>query len=287
MSKRTHDCKIFKHVQTLVTVLCICSSSVFAAGIKRAPANFVPDDDMIVVPMVIERSFYDDFNQKHEARFKKSRKKLETWLVQEQYAKDYGLEDAGFIHLPTRAEKEKFFNRNYLRFIQKDVERSNSETLQGWVNSWTAEDEFDSIDNTELSSEYLVKAKKSRGQKVIKATETIKVGKKKFKIDIQPRLEMGMVMVKLKSDYINVRAWLGVNGKQEVYMGKKFRSTGTSFKANYYIDESRLLVAARQQLAKHWTMRFTHEKYSEDFDSVTSAGISENNILSVNFGMGF
>jgi hypothetical protein len=270
-------------------LLLITSASLFASGplVSREPANFVPDDDLIVVPMTVERNFYEEFNEKHKDRFKASRKKLENWIVQEQYAKDYGLEEAGFIDVPTVEEKEQFLKRNYLRFIQKDVERSNNETLQGITRQWSANDEIDSIKNNEQRSDFIVKAKRSRGRKVLKASETVKVAGQKFKLDIQPRLEMGMVKVRLDSKYIDVRAWVGINGNQEINIDKSFKSTGTSALVNYFIEQNRVLAAVDQRLTTHWSMRLTHEKIGTDFDNMQTAGLSENNILSFNFGMGF
>lgn len=274
----------------LGAVLCLntlVSFQVIAGEIKRAPANYVPDDDMIVVPVVVERNFYEEFNAKHKDEFRESRQKLEHWITQEQYAKDYGLEDAGFIDIPTAEQKEKFLKRNYLRFIQKDVERNNNETLQNWARSWKTDDEINSIRENERREEFIVKAKRSRGQKVVKAEKEVKVAGQKFKLDIQPRLEMGMVKIRLKSKYIEARAWLGVNGNQEVLVEKSFQSTGTYAMVNHYIEQSRTLAAIDQRLADHWSLRLTHEKYTDNFDAYPETGNFENNILSVQFGMGF
>lgn len=290
MRGKTHYCIFFKQICSFVVFVATVLIFAFDAQAKepsRAPANFVPDDDMIVVPLVIERNFYDDFNEKHKVKFKQSREKLEGWIIQEQYAIDHGLEDVDFIQLPTAADKERFLRRNYLRFIQRDVERSNNETLQGLVNSWTADDEINAIENTEEQGEFIIKAKKSRGQKVVEAKKTVKVGKNKFKFDIQPRLEQGMVIVRLKSSFVNVRAWLGVNGKQEVIVKRKFKSTGTKLWANFFIDEKRTLAAASQSLGKFCSLRFTHEKYQADSLALSEGAIAENNILTVNFRMGF
>ncbi len=285
MIKSLRHCIKFRHFLAIVTS--IYTTSILAGEAGRAPANFIPDDDMIVVPMVVEKSFYDDFNEKHKEKFQQSRLRLEGWLLQEQYAQDYGLEDADFINLPTPEEKERFFNRNYLRFIQKDVEKANQETVQGIVDDWNADDEIDAIRNTELRNEYIVKAKRAKGQKVIEASETVKVGKSSFKIDFQPRLEQGMVMIKLKSDFIKVRAWLGVNGSQELFAEKRIAATNTRILANYYIDENRILAAVRQPLGNNWSMRLTHQKYYNSADAFELGRIPENNVLSVNFGMGF
>jgi len=285
MINSIRHCIKFGHFLTIVTT--IYTTTIMAEEVSRKPANYIMDDDMIVVPMVVEKSFYDEFNEKHKEKFRQSRQRLEGWILQEQYAQDYGLEDADFINLPTPEEKERFFRRNYLRFLQKDVERANQETVQGLVNEWNADDEIDAIRNTELRGEYIVKAKRARGQKVVEASETVKVGKSKFKIDFQPRLEQGMVMIKLRSSFIKVRAWLGVNGRQELFAEKMIAATNTRFLANYYIDENRILAAMQQPLGNNWSMRLTHQKYYDAADAIELGTVTENNVLSVNFGMGF
>lgn len=288
MKKAIQNCLKFRQYLGAVLVLVTsCTAIAESSRVMRKPANFVPDDDLIVVPLVVESNIYEEFNEKHKDKFKASRKKLENWIIQEQYAKDYGLEDAGFIELPTAEEKERFLHRNYLRFIQKDVERSNNETLQGYARQWTADDEIDSIKNNEQHSEFIVKAKRSKGRKVVKVTETVKVAGRKFKLDIQPRLEMGMVKIRLDSEFVDVRAWLGVNGNQEINIDRTFKSTNTTAMMNFYVEENRVLAALSQRISDHWSARLTHEKIGSDFDDMRSSGVSENNILSVNFGMGF
>ena len=45
------------------------------AQVSRAPANFVPDDDKILVPMVVEKTMMDEFHEKHAHKFKNARQK--------------------------------------------------------------------------------------------------------------------------------------------------------------------------------------------------------------------
>jgi len=247
----------------------------------------VPDDDLIIVPMVIERNFMEDFNEKHKNDFSSARKKLQHWQVQEQYARDYGLEDSGFIQTPSEEEKQNFLQRHYLRYISKDVERANNKTLQTWSEGWSANDEIDSIADAEKRNDYIIKAKRKSGKKTFSSEKSVKVGKKTFKIDFQVRPEIGMMKVRLKSSYINVRAWVGANGSQEINLDRRFKSTGTRAMMNYYIDQEKVLASVDQHLVKYWSMRLTHEKQLQDFSGFTQAGQSENNTLHVRFGMGF
>jgi hypothetical protein len=288
MSDRATNCNIYRQlaliVSFLVSSLC-CAADKAKCG--RAPANFVPDDDIIVVPMIIERNFIEDFHHKHGKEFKSARKKLQHWISQEQYAQDYGLERSGIVTLPTKVQKENFLHRHYLRFISKDLERTSNKSIQNTVEEWTADDEIDSITAVEQHEKVIIKARKSKGKSELKHTQSVKVGKSKMKVGFQLRPEIGMAKFTVKSKHFSARAWVGVNGNQELKVDRKFKSTGTTTFINYYIDETRLLAAVDQNLVKHWTMRLTHTKDIETFENLTKVGVSENNILQLRFNMGF
>ncbi|MEX0798689.1 MAG: hypothetical protein WD025_04565, partial [Bacteriovoracaceae bacterium] len=221
--------------------------------ISRAPANFVPDDDKILVPMVIERNIVDEFHEKHKNDFKDAKQKLRHWVAQEEYAEAYGFEGSGVVNLPSPEQKQKFFERNYLRFITKDVERSanklGQETAENLYERWSADDELAAIEAQEQQEEFLIKAKRESGQKSNDIKKEVKVGKDKIRFDIQPRLEIGMVKMRFKSPYLNARAWVGINGNQELQMERYFSSTKTNTQVNYFIEQKRVLASLDQRLA--------------------------------------
>lgn len=281
-------CRHFKQILSYVYILAtLIMGSHAMAQVGREPANFVPDDDLIVVPMVIEKSFIEKFHDKHENEFGAARKKLRFWLSQEQYAKDYGLEDSGFIPLPTEQEKQKFLERNYLRFLSKDIEKSSNGALQETVEEWTTDDEIDSIKMVEMHEKTLVKAKQNRGQKVLKHTQTVKVAGESIKFGFQPRVEMGMVKMTLKSKHFYARAWVGINGNQELMVEKKIKATNTTAFVNYFIDQSRVIAAVDQTITNHLKLRLTHSKTTEGFSEMNEANETENNIIQLRFSLGF
>lgn len=296
-------CKTYMHlcfsVYLLVTSLAFGSEGV---EVGRKPANFVPDDDLIVVPMVVEKSVIDRFNERHQDRFYGARKQLEFWMSQEQYAFDYGLEDSGFVVLPTEQEKQRFFQRNYLRFLSKDVERSTNKGLQNSWERWTADDEIDAIEAIEQHEKVLVYAKKKNGKVPKKVEKTVKVGKDKLRFGFQPRLEIGMFKFTMRSNYFYARAWVGVNGNQELNVERRIALTNTKLMGNYYIDEERLLVALDQPIYGNWSFRFTHTKLYNVDDALARAEenldpqasnflepfiVQEDNIAQIRFNMAF
>lgn len=282
MAKPSNICK--KYMQTALSVYFLVTSAAFAFE-GRKPANFVPDDDMIVVPIVIERSFIDDFNEKHADEFRGSRERLRYWNAQEEYAEAYGLEGRGIVDTPTEEEKQRFLDRNILRFISKDIEKTtNGEARDIWEN-WTADDEIDAIEAIENHERVIVRA--SEGEKPLKgleANKTVNVGKSsKIKFGFQPRVEIGMANFTMKSEYFNARAWVGINGNQEINFERDFTSTNTKAFINYKIDESRLLIAVDHRFSDHLRLRFTHQKDAEGFSEMTDVGIQENNVLQFRF----
>lgn len=253
----------------------------------RVPANFVPDDDIIIVPVVVKKNFIDEFHEKHEDEFFAAKRKLRLWIRQEQYAQDYGLEDTGIIQLPTSEEKERFFRRNYLRFISKDMERSTNSSLQRSWEEWTTDDEIDAIKTLELHQKVIVRAKKNRGRKTLKKTTTLNVGKKDFKFGFHPRIEIGMLKFTLESSFFEAKAWVGANGNQEVNIERTFKSTRSSVFANYYIDDLRLLASFDQGLTRHWVLRLTHVKEFDGVNALNQPVEPEDNIFQLRFNMGF
>lgn len=255
--------------------------------VSRAPANFVPDDDQILVPMVIEKNMMDEFHEKHQNKFSNAKRKIRNWLAAEEYAKAYGFEENGVVDLPTAEEKQKFFEKNYLRYISKDFERGANRTAQELVEDWSADDEFAAKELQEEREKFIIKAKRKSGRKSPEIKKEVKVGKSKFRFDIQVRPEMGMVKMRLKSAYFEGNAWVGVNGNQELQIERKFKSTGTKAEVNYYIEQKRVLARVDQRLARHLSLRFSHDKIESDGIYAVNGESYENNILQIRFGMGF
>lgn len=281
-----------KNAQFLFTIVLILSSLNLHAkdsfsGVYRKPANFVPDDDLIEVPIVIEKTYMDKFHEENESEFSQVKKQVENWQINDEKAHLYGLEDKPVFYISTQEQRKELFMRNYLRFFNKKVETDTRVGVQTLWKEWNSDDELKSIESAEKHEGYIVKSRKTLGKPSIKAERTVQVGKDEFKFNFQPRLEMGMAKVTIDSPYINMRAWIGVNGKQEVKLYRFVKSSKTNIQANYYIEDKRVLAALDQELGSHWSLRMTHDKQIKGFSSITRSGNSENNIIQVRFGMGF
>lgn len=286
MLEKFKICKMYMQLSACVYFLVICPCS---AQVMRAPANFVPDDDLIVVPIVIEESALEKFNIKHANKFRGARDTLRYWIAQEAYAEAYGLEGRGIVDAPTEREKRRFLQRNYLRFLSKDIERSTNAGVKNVLDRWTANDEIDALEAIEEQERVIIRAEgNSSTLKDLESSKTVKVGKKsKIKFGFQPRLEIGMVKFTMKSKFVNIKAWVGVNGNQEVNIERKNKATGTKAFLNYKIDETRLLMAVDQKLGSYTRLRLTHQKEVEGFSQITQQGQLEDNAIQLRFSKAF
>lgn len=295
------NCKNIRHRQYFVQKGLIGFFSVFVfatssfAANSRSPANYMPSDNHIIVPVKADegrvKTFLKRINDKHEGEILHAKNRIKNWIEQEEYVQAYGLEGTGVVALPTQEQKQRFFERHYMRFIVKDVEnRTNSnleETARGWYESWTASDELDAIEATE---ERVVKTEglgEKLGQKKSLVKKELNVGKRKFKFDVQPRLEMGMVKLELRSPYVDARAWLGVNGNQEVRLYKTYEKTRTQAEVNYFIEQKRVLASVNQPLSERISLRLVHDKYEGGSQNSLHSEGMENNFVQLRFGMGF
>ena len=261
------------------------------AQVSRAPANFVPDDDKILVPMVVEKTMMDEFHEKHAHKFKNARQKIKTWMAQEEYAEAYGFDNSGVVPLPSAEEKQKFFEKNYLRFITKDIERSANrnakQSVEEWYEEFNSDDELAAIEAQEAHEEFIIKAKKNRGQKVSSIEKEVKVGKSRIHMDIQPRVEIGMVKIRFRSPFLKARAWVGINGNQEIQFERRFNSTQTNAELNYFIEQKRVLASVDQRLTINLSLRLTHDKIDDGGINALEGKTFENNVVQLRFGMGF
>ena len=221
--------------------------------IGREPANYVPNDDVIVVPVDAEMSFYEKhvLNDKVFSGKSQVQQQVKIWQENELMAQQYGLDTqsvGSLYYVPTNDEQFKVVQRSYFRYLQKKSEDPFKEEGQSIVRDWTANDEVNSID--EMEAAFRATARRDGiGRPLPKAFQQRQVAKtKKFRFNFQPRIEQGLIILRMEGPIVDVRAWVGANGETEVNAERKFEATGTRFFVNYFAHEGRYLSVMDQDL---------------------------------------
>lgn len=230
----------------------------------RAPASYIPDDDVIVKPVANELSFYQQYvasDNGHDVV--QSRNQLKVWNDNQQFAEQYGMDTnlAGSpFYVPTQEEKLEYFKSKYMRYLRQKGEKPLKDAPKNWYQNYRASNEVDTID--ELESRFKATTNKSHsGQHLPESLRAKEVSIwKQTKFIFQPRVDQGLVIVGIKSPIAYARAWVGVNGKTEFNVQQTYDKTGTRFMVNYYTDTGRYFTSVDQRLVEHVYARVTSEK---------------------------
>lgn len=227
-------------------------------NVGRSPANYVPNDDVIAVPVNAEIGFYEKhvLNDKSWSDKSAVQRQIRIWQENELMAQQYGLNtQSGAYYVPTSTEKWNWMQRSYFRYLKKKSEDPFKQEGQDVWRSWTANDEVNSID--EMEARFRATTTRSATGKPLPTAFQEKTAKtKKFKLNFQPRLEQGMVIVRASSQWFDARAWVAVNGETEVNVQRTF-ATQTRFMMNYYVHSGEYLTALDQNIGYGLTARLT------------------------------
>lgn len=241
-----------------------------AAYVSRAPASYIPDDDVIVKPVDNELSFYQQYVASDNSKdVVNSRNQLKVWNDNQQFADQYGMDSslAGSpFYVPTQDEKLEYFKSKYMRYLRSKGEQPLKDTPKNWYQNYRASNEVDTID--EMEAHFKKTTSKSNSGKTLPGAfqaKEVSVWKKTSFI-FQPRLDQGLVIVGFKSPIAYARAWVGVNGRAEFNVQQTYEKTGTRFMVNYYADTGRYFTTVDQRLVENVYARVTSQKNPDSTD---------------------
>lgn len=250
--------------------------------VERAPASYVPDDDVIVRPVDNELSFY----QQHVASDKSidvtnSRNQLKVWNDNQQFADHYGMDSTltgSAFFVPTADEKFEYFKDKYMRYLRRKGEQPLKDAPKGWYQDYRASNEVDTID--EMEARFRSTNNKSNSSKALpEALQEQEVSLwKKTKFIFQPRVDQGLVIVGIKGPIAHARAWVGVNGETEVNVQKSIDSIGFRLMFNYYAHNGRYFTSADQRIVENIYARLTIQR-SPDADPLKEEVQRDNTLM--------
>lgn len=244
-----------------------------AAYVNRAPASYIPDDDVIVKPVDNELSFYQQYVASDKSQdVINSRNQLKVWNDNQQFADQYGMDSslAGSpFYVPTQEEKLEYFKSKYMRYLRRKGEQPLKDAPKNWYQDFRASNEVDTID--EMEARFKKTTNKSHtGKALPEAFQAKEVSIwKKTKFIFQPRVDQGLVIVGINSPIAYARAWVGVNGRTEFNVQQSYDKTGTRFMVNYYADTGKYFTTVDQRLMENVYARVTSQKNPESTDVTT------------------
>ena len=227
----------------------------------RAPASYIPDDDVIVKPVENEISFYQQYVASDESRdVVNARNQIKVWNDNQIFANQYGLSTeliGSPYFVPTEEEKWQYFKDRYLRYLRRKGEQPLKDMPKNWYQEYRASNEVDTID--EMEARFQKTNKKSTGGSVLpKSLQPQEVSIwKKTKFVFQPRLDQGLVIVGFRGPGLDARAWVGVNGATEVNSQHRMDKIGFPAMLTYYAHTGQYFTSLDQRIMENIYARYT------------------------------
>lgn len=249
-----HCIKSIHFVLCAVTFI-LCSES--RAQIMRSPANFVPDDDVIVVPLEYESHFINRHMDMKNQRLRTIKSTLDNWARKREYVEEWGLQGTGIYNPPTQEQMFNFFHRNFFRYVGRRV----NEPLKRGINEWwdgsqeETDAEISAIQQTTQSVNKKDKSgtifKKVSKKKVIKET-------KYFKLKTRVRPLRGFISLSGRTPWVNIDAIVGANGRMEVKAERYFVGSRIYTMINHDVLANRTIGLITMPFTKTISGSITH-----------------------------
>ena len=252
-------------VLALILITSVAEGQVSPANyVTRAPASYIPDDDVIVRPIDNEVSFYQQYVASDNSDdVAQSRNQLKIWNDNQQLADQYGMDSSlagSAFFVPTPEEKFQYFKDRYMRYLRRKGEQPFKDAPKTWYQDYRASNEVDTID--EMETRFKKTTKKSYTDKALpEALQEKQISIwKKTKFIFQPRVDQGLVVVGIRGPIAYARAWVGVNGETEFNLQKNIDSIGFRLMFNYYAHTGRYFTSADQRIVENVYARVTSQK---------------------------
>lgn len=239
---------------SIFSLLCFFALSVQAQS--RKPANFMPDDDLIMVPIQYESPFLARVIDVNNPQMQELKLQLDHWTNQQIYVEDWGLESSNTTTIPTSEEKFRYFQRTFFRYAGRQARDPVRQEVRSWWYEWTAEQEVQAIINSdqEINAENATDlGKKISKQKVIKEND-------KFQFRFKPQPLKGFASLSMTSGYVNANAIMGINGRVEVKVDRHFHNLGIYAMANINVSDDVRIAYIQKQLTEKLSLGLSHTK---------------------------
>jgi hypothetical protein len=233
--------------------------------VTRAPASYIPDDDVIIKPVDNEVSFYQQYVASDNSdEVAVSRNQIKIWNDNQQFADQYGMDSTltgSAFFVPTPEDKFEYFKERYMRYLRRKGEQPLKDAPKNWYQDMRASNEVDTIDEMEARFKSSNKDSRSANNILPEPLQEKEISLwKKTKFIFQPRVDQGLVVVGIRGPIAYARAWVGVNGGTEFNIQKNIDSIGFRLMFNYYADSGRYFTSADQRIVENVYARVTSQK---------------------------
>ncbi len=201
---------------------------------QRDPANYIIDDDVIVVPVEYDERLRNTlFDFKYD-RLQRLKDKVDYWVEREQFFYNWGFEDDEIRFGPTQAQKDDVYKIELIRYFTRVAGDPIQDDLRSWWDSYREENneqkqsEVIENRNNDVVADIVDKELERRG-----LVKRGKVSEFEYALKFRPLPLRKMLDFLIESSIADVRIRYSNGGDTEVLVDKRYRKLGLYWLADY------------------------------------------------------
>ena len=237
----------------------------------RGVANYIVDDDVIVVPVEYDERLKNTlFNFKYP-RLNTMKAKVDYWVQRDIYLENWGLHDDGIFTGPSQAEKDHLYQKELLRYFTRAAGDPLKEDLRSWWDSKreaNIEKQSKAIQerNDDVVGDIIDGALEKRG-----LSKKGKVSNFNYKVKFRPRPLRKFLDIFVESDYAELRIRYNNGGEMEYLLDQRYSKLGLYWLVEYEAFSKDYEIVIDKKLIGNFGLRLS-QNYTE---LQTEANIAE------------
>jgi hypothetical protein len=198
--------------------------SINSRVVRRAPSNFVADDEVVVVPFRrktwIKRVMVED----DAGVMVSMRRQVESWHETKQYVDDWDLDNMGIHEMPSKDTQTNYLTKMMLKYVDKRISGEVKRAPKGSTL-----------------------AQVGQVQKKLRPAAKFKVNDY-FKVKFKARVLRGKAIMLIENPFMQLRTDFYLSGKVNVNANRDFKLLGVKTNIDYEVHNSRWVASVQKQL---------------------------------------
>lgn len=249
------DCLSLRHFVCALSVLgalmAPCNSSNAQRAPSRAPANFVPDDQIEPLPLEQKLWIQEILIDDDAGVLNAVRSNFEHWQEKEEYVRRWKVEAVGPLATPTQEQKKAYLMKQLLRYADKRISGEIKNSEEGST--------FHNIGQVEQALSPKVEAKISSN----------------IKVKVRAKVLRGEAIILLNNPWIDNSITVKLNGRVNVHMEKTLEDFGVRTAVDFDVKDGIYVARVEKPLTEEITARISA---TQDMGDAPFTGDSDSRI---------
>ncbi len=218
---------------------------------SRAPANFIPDDQIEPLPLEQRLWIQEVLVEDQAGVLESMRNNFEHWQQKEEYVRRWKVEAVGPLATPTAEQKKSYLMKQLLKYADK--------RLSGEIKNAEEGSTFHNIGQVEQALRPNAEAKISS----------------KVSLKLRARVLQGKAILLVNNPWVGYHATIKMNGSVDMHLEKELKDFGVRTAVDYQVKDGIYVARVEKSITTEISARFSA---TQDIDKAPFKSESDSRI---------